>query len=384
MPAQTNVDASGRFRPEVGVGHGTDAEHRQLERHVGVRVGWRPKAVRILDVSVDAWRYAVNEPKFWRDVGLFEVGRLVIGVIFQVHGIDVGLQLVTIGAQGRNDGPALADRYRVFHEDGRFRGVADRKIAQREHLAEQYVGLLARGQVRGQAVAPFLRPALAVLGTDAEPVRDVGAGKALPQVKFEAANLLVVGKEAVDRYGYAGGRAFVQRVLVDFGLLVKQPQHAAVDTTFRRTELVGEVDDIQVLVIVTFERCRRAITPRAEHGLHIGQRPACLADDAGTQAMAESIVGREFEQRSLALVIARIEHLRDCCRIHLVAFAPAEAREESEGSVPQRKHGLAVRAVVRPSPGAEHVGADTATRDIGGIRRAHRDDAADGRTAVER
>ena len=116
--------------------------------------------------------------------------------------------------------------------------------------------LLARGQIRRQAVAKLLGPALAVFGTSPEPVRNTIAPEALPQVQLETSNVLVIRKEAIDRYGDAGRSAFVERVLVDLRSFAKDPQHSVVDVAPGRAEFIGEVGNIQVLVIVTLERRR--------------------------------------------------------------------------------------------------------------------------------
>ncbi len=89
-------------------------------------------------------------------------------------------------------------------------------------------------------------------------MRDVFARETFPQVQFEAADLLIVGEEAIDRHRRARGGAFVERVLVDVGLLPETAQDARVDPALGRTEFIREVDDVETLVIVTFQGCRGA------------------------------------------------------------------------------------------------------------------------------
>ena len=71
--------------------------------------------------------------------------------------------------------------------------------------------------------------------------------------------------------------------------------------------------------------------------------------------------------------------------VDLRACAPAESGKHADGFAGERCHCLPVQAVIGTSPGAEHVTADArAVNDVGRVGRAHGDDAAYRRAAVQR
>ncbi len=85
--------------------------------------------MRVLYVGVNTRRDAVDDAELGRDVGFVEARRLVVRVIGQVHGVDIRVELVAVGAQCGDDFPVIADRHRVFDECGGLGCVTDREVS---------------------------------------------------------------------------------------------------------------------------------------------------------------------------------------------------------------------------------------------------------------
>ena len=154
----------------------------------------------VLQVEIDTVPWAPDEAKLGRHLGVgdgYDLGKRVVRF---VHRVASGVEVVTICAQCADHGP-VPEGHCIFNIGADVRGLAERKIAQREDLAENDVGLLAVIDTRFKSVTIFHGVPAAVFDTKAELVIDHIARQALLQVELDATKVLLEAEQAIDGNG---------------------------------------------------------------------------------------------------------------------------------------------------------------------------------------